>query len=403
MAPKFEQPRRAREAPKERRRLHEARWADRADVPTADTDVAEADVPMAEIYRDKRQFEAYKKVGFHLKKESFLEMIERWEKDEKLTDTDRNMREEVRLEFVTRMGIVKSCEKLLTKDIFKGLRDADDRINRLVGELGEDWVLDLIKPRLINLVGEPDGTASLTDLWQSLRNFHGAYETRGFQKVYSRIEQYREKYGITPQKWAEIQRGGSLTETAGRAYKEFQKQHGILGRLWHAVPESWHAVKIGLAGRSEEQNSQGQRMRETRSHALEILGRIIGPDFQDVVDRAIKTGDKEKTESVLQKQEGGRSELARGLTERQLQSRHDKAWEQYVADNVKKNSANGYEKWLEETFQPDYKREANEETGGGWVAQLMMALFGIRMKNLKRPNFPARTARGAGGSAGGTT
>ena len=387
MSPKFEQRRRIREEdPKERKRIHDARWVDRADIPTADTDVAETDISMSEIYKDKAQFEAYKKVGFNMKKAPFLEMVEKWENDKELTEGERYMREDVRMEFVTRMGIMKSCEKLLKPGILKGLRDADARVNRLVGELGEEWALDLIKPRLIQLVGEPDGTESLTDLWQSLRSFHGVYETRGFNKVYSRIENYREKYGITPQKWAEIQRGGSWWETEKRAFGEFQKTHGFLGRLWHAIPERWHASKIGFAGWREERNSQMQRLRESRSQAIDILERIMGPDFQEIIDKAIKSGDRTKTDEMVQKDEESDSKFARGLTTKQIENRAHKEWTQYQTDNPsKKPTLNNYNKWLEEEFKPAYESEADERGEGGWIVKMIVALFSIRLKEIKAP------------------
>jgi hypothetical protein len=383
MRPKFEQQDTRKKAPKGREDIHEARWQMRGDRSTTDEDV-KTDVPMSEIYKNKPLFEQYKKVGFHEHGEAFLRMIEKWEKDEDLTEADRDMREDVRGETVTRLGIVRSCEKLLTKDVFKGLGDANAGINRLVGELGEEWAISLIKPRLVNLVGDENGTESLTELWQALRDMNGVYRENGFNKVYSRIEKRRAEYGITPAKWAEIQAGGNFMETSQRAYQEFQKQHGFFGRVWNKIPHMWHAGKIGFAGWREEQDGAMQRLRETRARAVDVLGLIMGPDFQKVIDQAIKTGNQPDTEKMLKEQEEKDAETARGLTVDQIKTRHDTQWMAYSTANPGENNTAGYDNWLENSFKSDYKTEAQGQ-GGGWIARLMTALFGIRLEQVPRP------------------
>ncbi len=396
MSPKFEQAKKTDHGgARERGRIHDARWADRQEDKTAGSAVGEADISMAEIYQDKRQLAAYRNVGSNQENEQegakFQVMMDKWEGKKELTEEDRNMRERVRMEFVTRMGIAKSCEKLLTKDIFKGLGDASSVVNRLVGELGEEWALALMKPRLIMLVGLQNGTAELTELWQALRNFHGVYETRGFKKVYSRIEKYRQRYGIEPQKWAEIQRGGNLGETANRAFGEFQKQHGFLGRIFHGIPNAVSATKIGFAGRREERNGQMKRLREERSKALEILEKIMGPDFQKIVDEAILTGDRPQSEERIKQKEEKDAKLASGLTEKDIAKRVREGWADKLGKSkVKDNDAN-FNKWINGEFMPAYEREANEQTEGSWISQMIISLFSIRLKNIKRPGAATAT------------
>jgi hypothetical protein len=345
----------------------------------------EADVPMSEIFKDKRQYEQYKRVGFHERGEAFLRMIEKWEKDQELDEGDRDMREDVRTVYVTRMGIVKACDKLLTKDVLKGVGDAQHGINRLVGELGEQRTLDLIKPRLINLVGDENGTESLTELWQALRDMHGVYRSAGFNKVYSRIERYRAQYGITPAKWVEIQSGGNWHEIAGRAYGEFQKQHGFFGKMWHQIPHLWHAAKIGFAGWREERNGAMERLRETRSRALDVLSLVLGEDFQKLIDKEIKSGNPAETERALKDQQRQQSEMANGLTEAELTQYRDAQWENYARNNPTENNTAGYDNWLENDFTPTYRDNVRAQSGDGWFARMVQTLFSIRLENIPRP------------------
>ncbi len=385
MSPKFEQnvdPK--HKSPKGREDIHKFRYQTRRERTTTEMDV-EADATMQQIYKDKKQYEQYKKVGFHEHGKPFLEMIEKWEKDQKLDDDERNMREEVRSEHVTRMGIVKSCERLLTPDIFKGVGDAQHLVNRLAGELGEQRALDLIKPRLINLVGEENGTESLTELWQALRDLHGVYKTNGFNKVYSRIDRYREQYGITPAKWVEIQSGGNWGEIRSRAYGEFQKQHGFFGRMWHSIPNAWHASKIGFAGWREERNGAMQRLRETRSRALDVLSLVLGEDFQQVIDKEIKTGNSRETDQELKRQDEADSAAARGMSEADITTARDQAWADAVAADPSINTSDGYDDWVENVFTRDYEEVVDRDRGSHWLGRLIKSLFSVRCKNITRP------------------
>src|SRR5262249_15419306 len=119
-ARQFEKPEAVNKAPKGRDEIHEQRWQTRGERRTTEYD-SESDLPMSEVYRNKNLLEEYKKVGFHEHGKAFLSMMEKWEKDEELTGPDREMREDVREVCVTRLGIVKACEKLLTPDVFKGV------------------------------------------------------------------------------------------------------------------------------------------------------------------------------------------------------------------------------------------------------------------------------------------
>lgn len=388
MSPKFERAD-TRRRTQERDKIHEARWQTRGDRSTTEKDI-ETDISMSEIYRDKPKFEQYKKVGFHQYGTAFLRMIEKWEKDEDLgtNDTERNeardMRDDVRSEFVTRMGIVKSCEALLTKDVLKGVGDAYSGVNRLVGELGEEWALSLIKPRMLNLVGEEDGTESLTELWSALRDMHGVYKTRGFNAVYSRIEKYRAQYGISPAQWAEITRGNGWNETQDRAYEEFQKQHHWFGRAWHGLTEDWHASRVAFAAWRERSNSQMVRLRETRTRALDILSRVLGEDFLKTIDKAIKTGNKAETEQKIKAQEERDAEHASGLSADNIQVAHDHEWDEYTVANPAANTSTGYDNWRENVFKTGYERQVT--TGGmSWISRMLTALFNIRLERIPRP------------------
>lgn len=394
MSPQFESnnPRHSGAGAREWKRIDEAHWQTRGGHPTTESDV-EADLSMSEIYNDKeygekKLFEEYKKVGFHLRGKDFIRMIEKWERDEKLTEDERDMREEVRNEFTTRMGIVKACDKLLTEDVFKGVADEDAPINRLVGELGSKWALSLIKPRLVNLVGEDDGTDSLTELWSALKDMHGVYQTKGFNKVYSRIERYRDKYNISPAKWAEIQRGGTWSGTADRAFQEFQKQHGFLGRIWHSIPHVWHSAWIGWAGWDEQHDSSMQRLRKTRERALAVLGNLMSPEFQEIVDKAIKSGEQEKSEELIKEADERENETAKGLSPELIEEHHNNEWTDYAAANPAENNTSGYDNWRKSIFQKGYSKHVKQqmkEKKREWVGKLADALFGVRLERIPRP------------------
>ena len=384
MAQKFEQ-HKPRAEPKARRDIHDARWHTRGDRPMAETaDARAADATLAEIYKDKTRFDAYKKVGAHLYgADEFMGMIEKWEKDEGLSSEERDMREQTRGEFVNRMGLVNACQKLMTTSLFRGIRDHDHPVNQVVGSVGEEWALKLIAPRLIKHVGEANGTESLMELHTALRDFHGVYQTRGFNSVYNRIEKYRDRYGITPEKWAGVQRGGSLLDTAGRAYGEFAKQHSFLGKAWYMVPNYARSLKIGFAGWREEKNANMQNLRGARTRALEVLGHVLDEDFLQLVDKAAKTDKPKEVETASKARDAAEQQAARGMSEADITTTRDAEWATHAATLGGTPTQDQYENWTENTFKPAY--EAHTSGQGGILMSILRALFSIRLGKLPLP------------------
>ncbi|MBI2612969.1 hypothetical protein HYW59_04165 [Candidatus Kaiserbacteria bacterium] len=392
MSPQFEDNKLRTQAPRQRRDIHDARWHLSGDETIIDAAAhKEADIGLSAVYRNERQREAYRKVGFEKKGDAFLRMMEKWEKDkddptkEQLTEDERDMRAEVYGVFANRMGLAKACEKYLTPVVLKGLKDKSHVVNRLVTELhDEERVLDLIKPRLIKLVETPDGEQDLQELYNALKELHGVHETSGFQEVYGRIERYRSQYNIKPEKWVELQEGGHRATIQDRAFRQLQAQHGFLGKIWHGIPNYIAAQRIGFAGWREDANSQMQRFREMRTGALEILGKVLGSDFQAIIDEEIKTGNKVETTAGLKQKDEQDREFAKGVTKTDIQTRRDTEWAAKVAADPSVNTTAGYDTWVENEFKPAYEREISSR-GSGVVMRMLAALFGIRLESIDRP------------------
>ena len=119
--------------------------------------------------------------------------------------------------------------------------------------------------------------------------------------------------------------------------------------------------------------------------ALDVLGLVLGEDFQNLIDREIKGRPKTETDADLKLQEQRDSKAANGLTERQLRKRHDDEWTAFSTANPTKNNTRGYDKWVNNAFKPGYQTEVDGERGTHWLGRLIKSLFTIRLESVPRP------------------
>ena len=374
-----------------RSKVHEARYSFGDERDTKGLEAGFSNTSMGEVWRDQRLREQYRNVGFHMHGKTFLSMYTKMQdletgKEPKLTDAERNMREDVRKEFVYRVAIANACGKLLTKDVFKGVQDENHISNRLVGELGEQRALDLIRPRLVNLVGEPNGTESLLDLHQALQQLRGIYATKNYQKASVRIDRVSKRYDLTPEEYADITRGGNMFEIAGRARRQLQEGMGWVGKTLHFLPDSIRGLKVGYAGWREDHAHSIQQMRQVRSQALDIIRRVLDEDFFKAVDKEIMSGDEGKTEDTLAAKESADAKFARGMTAEDMTAKRDTAWAEYLRTHPGDNNEGTYGTWEKGDFVKAQKQEIKSHSGG-WLVALVTALFDVRRKEMKKPSF----------------
>src|SRR3989344_5998186 len=184
-----------------RKKVGAARWFWEGKEAPEGIDSSKADKSMREIRRNPAWWEEYKKVGFHkegrkgeeeggkagrnAREKAFLSMSQKMDQMEDdptitLSENERNLYTNIQTEFNKRLALATGCEELLTTDLFKGLRDQNHPLTRVVKGLGASRALDLIKPRVTKLIGESDTTEDLEKLYRALKQMHGYYDTRTY-------------------------------------------------------------------------------------------------------------------------------------------------------------------------------------------------------------------------------
>jgi hypothetical protein len=301
-----------------------------------------------------------------------------------LTDPERDLVQGQALsETIDRLNLAKSCEKLITKDLFEGL-DNHSPLSRAVRAVGQEKALMLMKTRLPQLVGDDLGDIHLRTLRHSLRKMHNMYESGGYKKVMARIDRYKKEYGISPAQWAEVQAGGNLQEVAGRAYEQFQRQYGVVGRAWHAIPNMWHASKIGFAGWREEREGALRKLREAQGDAINVLSILMDEDTQRLIDQA-SAQDTPTLDDLAKDQQSREQQDVKGLDLPAIQARHDAEWTAYAAAYPTAPTTVDYDHWRTTIFEPEYGREVTVPNRNSWVTRIMRSLFNIRAARLARP------------------
>lgn len=378
----------------ERTKVHDARYSHGDERDTRGLDARFAETSMKEIWRDERMREQYRNVGFHSDDNKlFLSMFTKMQdieagKDVKLTDEERGVRETVRREFVYRAAIAKACDKLLVKDIFKGVGDANLMVNRLVGEVGEKRALELIKPRLLNLVGEPQGTEDLQKLHQALRQMHGLYASKDYQKVSASIEQIRKRYNLSAEDYADLTRGGDVNMVASRVHERLQEGLGFFGRLRHSLPDYIRGMKVGAVAQQEELAQSMRGIRNLRNEALEVISHVLDEDFFKNIDKEIVVQDEQTTDEALASRENENATFARGMTLEDMTAKRDAAWAERLRTNPAENTEPAYDAWVKKDFLTAQRKDIKERgQGRGWLATLVAALFDTRWKEMKKPAF----------------
>ena len=301
--------------------------------------------------------------------------------------------------YVQREAVRKNCEDMLSADILAGI-PAGHPLQDVIGSIGKERALELIKPMLDRLVSERDG-ARLNDLHRSLRSMRGLYGTRNYQKVSERVSRVREKYNLTPEEYTQLSRGGSLFQTASRFKQALSEDLGVVRRTISFVPNWFRGAQFGFAAWREGRSGALAQLNSQRGRVLQTLAHTLDADFYASVDREVTSG--RRAEETQQERLRQHQSVAAELTQDAEQRRHDEAWAQVRAGQWERPSGelvtfdeldetdreHVYDRWRENEYLPGRERDITSRGFFSLLARFFASMLRYRAQQIRRPNLRA--------------
>lgn len=365
------------------------------------------------IWQDPTKREIYRNIGVATEGPQFAALFAKMQENARagnkmpITDEERGIRERVRQQYVYRQTLAQECGKLMTPDMFDGLRSgpahnpATRGLSRIVGELGSERALSLMRPRIARLAGEVEGDHLLMHLLRSLRQMHNIYNTSSYRKMAARIERARDTYSLRPSEYAEFSRGGNWHEIAQRVKNDLARDQSFLNRTRYWFSNWWTGIKVGYVGWREDHARATQQLRVVRGQILGILSRTVDNSFFEAVDREIDAGSSVENQEQERRQQ--EQVLAQQVSADALAQRVKVGWEQHrgthtftTADGKVHNLTEpalsaavrdaAFQQYRDTIFtQQEYARMQSQSSQFGVLGAILRALFDMRIRNINAP------------------